>query len=455
MLRKKEVDSVDRSRVRRQQLERKLSAFDLAAVGVGATVGAGVYILVGIVARDHAGPALPLSFLIAGLAARLSTFCYAELASRCPFAGGAYHYAYICIGEGIGWLVGWSLILEYTIGGAAVARGISPNLALFFGGEEKMPSFLVRHTILELGGVVIDPCAAILVIIHCSDSTLVQTIATTINASALLFIVIAGGYLGFKNGWIGYEMTSGYFPFGMNGMFAGSAIVFFSYIGFDSVTGTAEEVMDPQRDLPLGIGTTISVCCILYILVSAVIVGLVPYHALDPDTPISSAFSSYGVQWPVYFIKTGTVTALFASLLGLIVPQPRIMMAMARDGLLWSCFSDINERTHVPVKGTSVSGICAAILAFFMDVSQLSGMVSVGTLRVTCFGIGLCFVQTSILYFTLIMFIFSRNYRYHLVLWIRIKKKMIWHSIEKVMGLQIICRNSIVYMYKVVHIDMY
>ncbi|KAL5547294.1 hypothetical protein UlMin_006981 [Ulmus minor] len=296
MLRKKEVDSVDRSRVRRQQLERKLSAFDLAAVGVGATVGAGVYILVGTVARDHAGPALPLSFLVAGLAAGLSAFC-----------------------------------------------------------EEKMPSFLARHTILELGGVVIDPCAAIFVIIATVLMCLgIDKIATTINASALLFIFSSFTPFSFD--------CCRYFPFGMNGMFAGSAIVFFSYIGFDSV-------MNPQRDFRLGIGTTISVCCILYMLVFAVIVGLVPYHALDPDTPISSAFSSYGVQWPVYFITIGAVTALFASLL-----------AMARDGLSWSCFSNINEHTHVPVKGTAVSGICAAILAFFMDVSQLSGMVSVGTL---------------------------------------------------------------------------
>ncbi|KAL5580225.1 hypothetical protein UlMin_012667 [Ulmus minor] len=303
MFRKKEVDSVERSGVRQQQLERKLSTFDLAAIGVGATVGVGVYILVGTVARDHVGPALTLSFLIAGLSIGLSAFCYAKLASRCPSIGGAY--AYICIGEGIAWLLGWSLIFKYTIGDASYCSwDISKfGIALFFGGEENMPSFLARHTILELGGVVIDPCAAILVII-----------ATVLLA--LLFIVIAGGYLGFKNGWVGYEMKSGYFPFGMNGMFDGSAIVFFPYIGFNSVTSTAEEVINPQRDLPLGMGRTMSVCCILYMLVSAVIVGLVPYYALDLNTPISSAFSSYGLKWPVYIITTGAVTALCTSLLG-------------------------------------------------------------------------------------------------------------------------------------------
>ncbi|KAF3441211.1 hypothetical protein FNV43_RR15124 [Rhamnella rubrinervis] len=386
LIRKKQVDSVRVRRHGQLQLAQKLSAFDLIAIGVGATIGAGVYILVGTVAREHTGPALAVSFLVAGIAAALSAFCYAELACRCPSAGSAYHYSYICIGEGIAWLVGWALILEYTIGGAAVARGITPNLALFFGGEDKLPTFLARHTIPGLG-IVVDPCAAVLVLIvtvllciGIKESSLAQMIVTTVNLCAMLFIIIAGGYLGFKTGWVGYELQSGYFPFGINGMFAGSSVVFFSYIGFDSVTSTAEEVKHPQRDLPLGIAMALSICCILYMLVSIVILGLVPYYSLDPDTPISSAFASYGVQWAVYIITTGAVTALFASLLGSILPQPRILMAMSRDGLLPSFFSDINKQTHVPVKSTVTTGIFAAVLAFFMDVSQLAGMVSVGTL---------------------------------------------------------------------------
>ncbi|KAG6696829.1 hypothetical protein I3842_09G168500 [Carya illinoinensis] len=386
LIRRKQVDSAHVRREGHTQLARKLSAIDLIAIGAGATIGAGVYILVGTVAREHTGPALTISFLIAGIAAALSAFCYAELACRCPSAGSAYHYAYICVGEGFGWLVGWALILEYTIGGSAVARGITPNLALFFGGEDKMPAFLVRHNIPGIG-VVVDPCAAVLVLIVTAllcigikESSVAQSIVTTVNVGALLFIIIAGGYLGFKNGWVGYELPSGYFTFGVNGMLAGSAVVFFSYIGFDSVTSTAEEVKNPQRDLPLGIALALSLCCILYMLVSAVIVGLVPYDALNPDTPISSAFANYGVDWAVYIITSGAVTALSASLLGSLLPQPRILMAMARDGLLPSFFSDISERTQVPVKGTITTGIFAAALAFFMDVSQLAGMVSVGTL---------------------------------------------------------------------------
>ncbi|KAI6673586.1 hypothetical protein NL676_001492 [Syzygium grande] len=386
LVRRKRVDSAAHARRDGHQLARRLSVLDLIAIGVGATVGAGVYILVGTVAREYTGPALTISFLIAGVAAALSAFCYAELACRCPSAGSAYHYTYICVGEGVAWLIGWSLILEYTIGGSAVARGISPNLAVFFGGEDKLPSFLARHTIPGIG-IVVDPCAAALVIsvtvllcIGIKESSVAQTIVTTINVSAMIFIIAAGGYIGFKTGWVGYELPNGYFPYGVTGMLGGSAVVFFSYIGFDSVTSTAEEVKNPQRDLPVGIGVALSICCILYMLVSVVIVGLVPYYALDPDTPISSAFANYGMQWAVYILTTGAVMALCSSLMGSILPQPRILMAMARDGLLPSFFADINRHTQVPVNSTVVTGVLAAALAFFMDVSQLAAMVSVGTL---------------------------------------------------------------------------
>ncbi|XP_006350453.1 cationic amino acid transporter 4, vacuolar-like [Solanum tuberosum] len=386
LVRRKRVDAATPTKqtLATQQLARKLSLFDLVAIGVGATIGAGVYILVGTVAREHTGPSLTVSFFIGGLAAALSAFCYAELACRCPSAGSAYHYSYVCIGEGVAWLIGWALILEYTLGGAAVARGVAPNLASFFGGVDKLPSILARQIIF---GIVVDPGAAILVVIITAllctgikESSLAQAIITTVNISALVFIILAGAYLGCKTGWPGYEVSSGYFSFGINGLLAGSATVFFSYIGFDIVASTAEEVKNPQRDMPLGIGIAVSICVILYMLVSAVIVGLVPYYALDPDTPISSAFAGYGMEWAVYIITAGAVTALCASLIGAIIPQPRILMAMARDGLLPSFFSDISRHTQVPVKGTIATGIFIAILAFFMDVSQLAGMVSVGTL---------------------------------------------------------------------------
>ncbi|XP_059668578.1 cationic amino acid transporter 2, vacuolar-like [Cornus florida] len=387
LTRRKQVDSIhSKASDGGHHLAKELSIAHLIAIGVGSTIGAGVYILVGTVAREHAGPALTISFLIAGIAAALSAFCYAELASRCPSAGSAYHYSYICIGEGVAWLVGWALILEYTIGGAAVARGISPNLALLFGGSDSLPAFLARLYIPGLG-IVVDPCAAILVFVvtgllcvGIKESTLVQAIVTTANVCAMIFIIIAGGYLGFKSGWAGYELPAGYFPFGVDGMLTGSATVFFAYIGFDSVASTAEEVKNPQRDLPLGIGAALSICCMLYMLVSVVIVGLVPYYAMDPDTPISSAFASHGMQWAAYIITIGACTALCSTLMGSLLPQPRILMAMARDGLLPAFFSDVNQRSQVPVKSTVVAGIIAATLAFSMDVAQLAGMVSVGTL---------------------------------------------------------------------------
>ncbi|KAL5720597.1 Carnitine O-acetyltransferase mitochondrial [Ranunculus cassubicifolius] len=387
LIRRKQVDSVHvKSENGHPRLAKELSILQLLAIGVGSTIGAGVYVLVGTVAREHSGPALTISFLIAGIAAALSAFCYAELASRCPSAGSAYHYSYICVGESVAWIIGWSLILEYTIGGSAVARGISPNLAILFGGENSLPFFLARRTIPGLD-VVVDPCAAILVLVvtgllcvGIKESAFVQAIVTTANVCVMLFVIGVGGYLGFKTGWAGYELPSGYFPFGVNGVLAGSATVFFAYIGFDSVASTAEEVKNPQRDLPLGIGLALSICCSLYMLVSIVIVGLVPYNLMDPDTPISSAFASHGMQWAEYIITAGAVTALCSTLMGSILPQPRILMAMARDRLLPQFFSDVNKHTQVPVKSTILTGIGAALLAFFMDVSQLAGMVSVGTL---------------------------------------------------------------------------
>ncbi|KAJ9179872.1 hypothetical protein P3X46_008186 [Hevea brasiliensis] len=386
LVRRKQVDSAHAKANAHHKLAKELSVPHLIAIGVGSTIGAGVYILVGTVAREHSGPALTISFLIAGIAAALSAFCYAELASRCPSAGSAYHYSYICVGEGVAWLIGWALILEYTISGSAVARGISPNLAFFFGGQDSLPCFLARQHIPWLD-IVVDPVAAILVFIvtgllcvGIKESTLVQGTVTTVNVCVMLFVIIAGSYLGFKTGWRGYGLPTGYFAFGVDGMLAGSATVFFAYIGFDSVASTAEEVKNPQRDLPLGIGLALSICCALYMLVSVVIVGLVPYYALNPDTPISSAFAEHGMQWAVYIITVGAVMALCSTLMGSLLPQPRILMAMARDGLLPSFFSDVNRSTQVPVKSTLATGFVAATLAFFMDVDQLAGMVSVGTL---------------------------------------------------------------------------
>ncbi|XP_074582494.1 cationic amino acid transporter 2, vacuolar-like isoform X2 [Curcuma longa] len=385
--RRKQVNSPRvKAKSPRHRLARALSVPEVVANGIGATIGAGVYVLVGTVAREEAGPALSISFLIAGIASALSAFCYAELASRCPSAGSAYHYSYVCVGEGVAWLVGWALILEYSIGSSAVARGISPNLALYFGGPDSLPSFLARVTIPGIN-VVADPCAAVLVLIVtallCSgikESSIVQAVVTGANICVLLFVISVGSFIGFQTGWVGYKITDGFFPYGLHGVIAGSGTVFFSYIGFDAVASTAEEVKNPQRDLPLGIGISLSICCLLYMLVSVVVVGLVPYFAMDPDTPISSAFAKYGIGWAAHVITSGSLLALCSAVMGSILPQPRILMAMARDGLLPSFFSSVHKRTQVPVNSTLVTGIFAASLAFFMDVSQLAGMVSVGTL---------------------------------------------------------------------------
>ncbi|KAJ7567084.1 hypothetical protein O6H91_02G131700 [Diphasiastrum complanatum] len=382
------------------QLAKHLKVPQLVTIGVGSTIGAGVYVLIGTVARDRAGPSLSASFLIAGIAAALSAFCYAELASRCPSAGSAYHYAYTCVGEGIAWLIGWALILEYTVGGAAVARGISPNLGTFFGGADNLPAIFVRRTIPGVG-IVVDPCAALLVLIvtvflcrGIKESAMVQSVMTLLNLSVLVFVIVTGVYVGYKTGWEGYKQPGGFLPFGINGMLGGAATVFFSYIGFDTVASTAEEVKRPQRDLPFGIGLSLFICSSLYMAVSAVIVGIVPYQSMDPDTPMSSAFADNHLQWAMYIVAAGAVAALSTTLLGSLLPQPRILMAMSRDGLLPPLFSILNPATSIPIYSTVATGAAAAMLAFTMDVNQLSGMVSVGTLfAFTIVGIAVLIVR--------------------------------------------------------------
>ncbi|CAM6033505.1 unnamed protein product [Sphagnum compactum] len=368
------------------ELARRLRVMDLVSIGIGSTIGAGVYVLVGTVARERAGPALTLSFLIAGIAAALAALCYAELSSRLPSAGSAYHYAYTCVGEGVAWIIGWGLILEYTVGGATVARGISPNLGVFFGGEQNLPSWIVRRTIPGID-IVVDPCAGLLVLVVTGllcmgirESARVQSVMVVLNILVLVFVVLAGSWAGFTSGWEGYHQSQGYLPYGVNGMLGGAATLFFAYIGFDTVASTAEEVKNPQRDLPLGIGFALLICGGLYMLLSTVIVGLVPFNLIDPDTPLSSAFDNHGMPWATFVVAAGAIAALSTTLMGSILPQPRILMAMARDGLIPPFFSILHPITAVPVNGTLITGMVASLMAFSMNVDQLSGMVSVGTL---------------------------------------------------------------------------
>jgi cationic amino acid transporter 1 len=292
----------------------------------------------------------------------------------------------VCDMCSIAWIIGWALILEYTVGGSTVARGISPNLGIFFGGEEHLPGWIARQT-FPGSDVVVDPCAGLLVLLVTAllcmgirESARVQSIMVVLNVLVLVFVVGAGSWAGFSSGWKGYHQSQGYLPYGVNGMLGGAATLFFAYIGFDTVASTAEEVKNPQRDLPLGIGFSLFICGSLYMLLSAVIVGLVPFNLIDPDTPMSSAFDEHGMPWAKYIVAAGAIAALSTALMGSILPQPRILMAMARDGLLPHFFSTVHPITAVPVNSTVITGVVAAAMAFFMNVDQLSGMVSVGTL---------------------------------------------------------------------------
>eukprot|EP00897_Mesotaenium_endlicherianum_P008093 jgi/Mesen1/7311/ME000376S06476 len=355
------------------------------------------------------GPALPISFLIAGAAAGLAALCYAELASRCPSAGSAYHYAYITVEELVAWLIGWALILEYSVGGSAVARGISPNLAIIFGGNENLPAVLARVAVPDTS-IILDPCAAFMVTIITAllsagirETASFQAVVTLGNVLVLVFVIVAGSWAGCKSGWQGYRQASGYIPYGVNGVLGGAAMVFYSYIGFDTVKR-------PQKDLPLGIGLSLVACGSLYMGVALVLVGLVPYTDIDLYTPMSSAFAAHGMPWAIVSIvarksdspHTGGhgASAVFrwqsvhliqltseccwvgcpCLLCSCSRAQPRILMAMSRDGLLPAWFNRLNSTSGVPVNSTVFTGVLAACMALVMDIDQLSGMVSFGTL---------------------------------------------------------------------------
>ncbi|CAI5460277.1 unnamed protein product [Closterium sp. Yama58-4] len=282
----------------------------------------------------------------------------------------------------VAWLIGWALILEYTVGGAAVARGISPNLATALGGAGSLPFILAR---LPVSGtsVVLDPCAAITVALVTAllsagikESANFQMGMTIANVIILLFVAVAGAWIGFTHGWPGYKESPRwvvtYLPFGVSGLLGGAAMAFFSYIGFDTVASTAEEVKHPQRDLPLGIGLSLTCCGALYMVIAAVLVGLTPFDCIDPDTPMAQAFDTYQLDWAKYLVTGGALAALSTTLLGSLLPQPRILMVMARDGLLPAWFGRIDKATGVPQNATAVTGLLAAAMAFVLDIGQLS-----------------------------------------------------------------------------------
>lgn len=399
------------------QLARVLNLFDLTALGVGSTLGLGVYVLAGQVAYNIAGPAVTISFLIAALASAFAGICYAEFAARVPKAGSAYVYSYVTIGEFVAFTIGWNLILEYVIGTASVARGLSGyfdslidnnmskalnesmHIDVSFLGD--YPDFLSFGMVLLLAG---------LLAFGAKESSFLNNIFTSINLVTIGIVLVAGGMNGESSfsislsysilmhflslsptanvdnwripaanvpDWAG---TGGFMPYGIAGVMAGAAKCFFGFVGFDCIATTGEEAINPKRNIPLAIVISLIIIFLAYFGVSTVLTMMLPYYLQDPDAPFPKAFDEvewYTIKW---IVTIGAVFALCTSLLGAMFPLPRILYAMGKDGILFKRLSNVHPYTQTPLLATIVSGIFASIMALLFNLDQLVDMMSIGTL---------------------------------------------------------------------------
>ncbi|PSA89949.1 amino acid permease [Bacillus atrophaeus] len=364
-----------------KSLSRSLSAFDLVLLGIGCVIGTGIFVITGTVAATGAGPALILSFILAGLACALAAFCYAEFSSSIPVSGSVYTYSYATLGELLAFLIGWDLMLEYVIALAAVATGWSSYFqSLLAGFHLHIPAALTGAPGSSPGAVFNLPAAVIILIITAivgrgvKESTRFNNVIVLMKiAIILLFIIVGIGYVKPDN-W------SPFMPFGINGVIASAATVFFAYLGFDAVSNASEEVKNPQKNMPIGIIGALAICTILYIAVSLVLTGMMPYTQLNVGDPVSFALKFVGQDQLAGIISVGAIVGITTVMLALLYAQVRLTFAMSRDGLLPALFAKVHPTFKTPFQNTWLTGIVAAGIAGFINLGTLAHLVNMGTL---------------------------------------------------------------------------
>ncbi|MGG2067517.1 MULTISPECIES: amino acid permease [unclassified Bacillus (in: firmicutes)] len=364
-----------------KKLNRTLGALDLTLLGVGAIVGTGIFVLTGVVAAKHSGPAVILSFALAALACAFAAFCYAEFASSVPVSGSVYTYTYATMGEVFAFLIGWDLMLEYLLATSAVANGWSAYFqSLLNGFGIHIPTILASAPGAGKGGIIDLPAVLIILIMTIllsrgvRESARVNNIMVFIKLAVVLLFIFAG----FK--YVKPENWTPFMPFGFNGVMVGAATVFFAFIGFDAVSTAAEEVKRPQRDLPIGIIASLLICTVLYIAVSLVLTGIVPFGQLDRSDPVAFALQFIGQDGLAGVISVGAITGITTVMLVMMYGQVRVSYAMSRDGLLPKRFSKVHPTFKTPFLNTWITGIVAALISGLVDLSVLAHLVNIGTL---------------------------------------------------------------------------
>ncbi|CAN4267471.1 PotE Amino acid transporters [Methylophilaceae bacterium] len=379
-------------------LKKCLSAFDLALLGIGCAIGTGIFVLTGIAAATQSGPAVVLSFIIAGVASAFAALSYAELAASVGGSGSAYGYSYVAFGEFIAWVMGWILLLEYGVGAAAVANGWSGYFINTLSNFNiVLPEALTKAPML--GGLINLPAFAIiwlltiLLMVGVKESARFNNIIVVIKLSTIaIFIALAALHLNTDN-WHPF-MPFGWFSTledGKNiGVLAGASLVFFAYFGFDAVSTAAEEAKNPQRDLPIGLLASLSFCTIIYIIVSALLTGIVPYSELNVSSPVAFALTKIGYTWASTLVATGVLAGLITVLLVLLYGLTRILFSMSRDGLISPVFSQVNPDRQTPTKIILMCGAIVSIVAGFIPLGELAETVNIGTLAsfvMVCVGV--------------------------------------------------------------------
>ncbi|HOM64145.1 MAG TPA: amino acid permease [Dysgonamonadaceae bacterium] len=389
-------------------LKRHLDLTNIVLLGIGAIIGAGIFVLTGTAAALHAGPAISISFIISAFGCLLAGLCYAEFASMLPVSGSAYTYGYATLGEFVAWIIGWDLILEYLFGSATVAVGWSGYVISFlndFGIH--LPATICQSpfaygpdgwyqtgAIINFPAVFIIALMTTLLVIGIKESARFNNIIVIVKVGVILLFVGFGiSYIDVEN-WKPFlpENTGKFSEFGWTGVLTGAAVVFFAYIGFDAVSTTAQEAVNPQRDLPKGILLSLAVCTLLYVTVSLVMTGIVKYTELNVPAPIAVAIDATGkgLAWLSPFIKIGAIAGLSSVVMVLLLGQSRVFYSMAHDGLLWKSFAKTHPKYKTPYLTSIVTGLFAALFAGFLPIGLLGELVSIGTLLafvIVCLGL--------------------------------------------------------------------